>query len=277
MPHVQVDGIAIEYHQSGSGDPVVFIHGAFIGNAFGPLIDQPNLSKRCQLITYHRRGYGGSSPLDQPISCERQAADCHAVLQALRMPRAHVVGHSFGGSIALQLALQAPDVVASLVLLEPALFTGASAASYRESLVRSSQTYMQRGVATVMEEFFLARWPAYSRAELERVLPGSFEQALVDARTTFEVDIGLVDWEFGPELARLINQPTLVVLGGGSEALHPRFGDTYRSLLEWLPRAEGLVVADATHFFQLESSATAARLADALVRFYEQHPLRRSC
>ena len=47
--------------------------------------------------------------------------------------------------------------------------------------------------------------------------------------------------------------------------------------LEWLPRAEGLVVADATHFCQLESSATAARLADALVRFYEQHPLRRSC
>jgi pimeloyl-ACP methyl ester carboxylesterase len=164
-------------------------------------------------------------------------------------------------------------VVASLVLLEPALFTGASAASYRESLMRSSQTYVQRGAATVMEEFFRARWPAYSRAELERVLPGSFEQAVADAGTTLEVDIGLVDWAFGPEHARRIAQPTLVVLGGGSEALHPRFGETYRSLLDWLPHAEGLVVPDATHFFQLESSDIAGWLGNALVEFFAQHPL----
>jgi pimeloyl-ACP methyl ester carboxylesterase len=184
-------------------------------------------------------------------------------------------GHSFGGSIALQLALQAPDVVASLVVLEPALFTGESAASYRDSLLRSSQTYMQLGAAIVMEEFFRARWPAYSRAELERVLPGSFEQALADARTTLKFDIGLVDWAFGPEHARRIAQPTLVVLGGGSEALHPRFGETYRSLLEWLPQAEGLIIPDATHFFQLERPVIARRVADALVEFLAQHPLRR--
>jgi pimeloyl-ACP methyl ester carboxylesterase len=273
MPHVQVDGIAIAYNEFGAGDPVVFIHGAFIADAFRPLLDQSSLSNRYQLITYHRRGYGGSSRVEGPISCERQAADCQAVLQALRIARAHVVGHSFGGSIALQLARQAPNVVASLVLLEPALFTGASAASYRESLMRSSQTYVQRGAATVMEEFFRARWPAYSRAELERVLPGSFERAVADAGTTLEVDIGLVDWAFGPEHARRIAQPTLVVLGGGSEALHPRFGETYRSLLDWLPHAEGLVVPDATHFFQLESSDIAGWLGNALVEFFAQHPL----
>jgi pimeloyl-ACP methyl ester carboxylesterase len=274
MPHVQVDGVTIAYSQSGNGDPVVFIHGAFIADAFRPLLDQPILSSRHRLLTYHRRGYGGSSRAAERISCERQAADCHALLQALRTPRAHVVGHSFGGSIGLQLALQAPELVASLVLLEPALFVGESAASYRESLLRSSQTYVQRGAATVMEEFFLARWPAYSRAELERVLPGSFELALADARATFEVDIGLVDWQFGPEHARRITQPTLVVLGGGSDALHPRFGETYRSLLDWLPRADGLVVPNATHFFQLESADIAARLANALAGFFEQHPLR---
>jgi pimeloyl-ACP methyl ester carboxylesterase len=275
MPHVQVDGIAIAYKESGAGDPVVFIHGAFIADAFRPLVDQSILSNRYQLITYHRRGYGGSSRVEGPISCERQAADCQAVLQALRIGRAHVVGHSFGGSIALQVALQAPDMVASLVLLEPALFVGESAASYRESLLRSSQTYRHRGPAIVMEEFFQARWPAYSRAELERVLPGSFEQAVADAGTALDVDIGLVDWPFGPEHARRIAQPTLVVLGGGSEALHPRFGETYRSLLDWLPHAEGLVVPDATHLFQLEGPEIAGQLGEALAGFFEKHPLRR--
>jgi pimeloyl-ACP methyl ester carboxylesterase len=227
------------------------------------------------LLTYHRRGYGGSSRVEGRISCERQAADCQAVLQALRMARAHVIGHSFGGSIALQLALQAPDIVGSLVLLEPALFVGDSSASYRESLLHSSRTYKQRGAAIVMEEFFRARWPAYSRAELERVLPGSFEQALADAGTTLESDLGLVDWEFGPDQARRIAQPSLVVLGGGSDALHPRFVETYRSLLDWLPHAEGLLIADATHFFQLESTEIADRLSDALVEFLAQHPLQR--
>jgi pimeloyl-ACP methyl ester carboxylesterase len=275
MPHVPVDGITIAYDESGAGDPVVFIHGAFIADAFRPLLDRPNLSNRYRLITYHRRGYGGSSRVEGPISCERQAADCQAVLQALRIPRAHVVGHSFGGSIALQLALQASELVGSLVLLEPALFVGESSAAYRESLLRSSQTYKQRGAAIVMEEFLQARWPAYSRAELERVLPGSFEQAIADAETALEVDIGLVDWPFGPEHARRIAQPTLVVLGGGSQALHPRFGETYRSLLEWLPHAEGLVVPDATHLFQLEGPDVAGRLADALGKFFSQHPLRR--
>jgi pimeloyl-ACP methyl ester carboxylesterase len=56
----------------------------------------------------------------------------------------HVVGHSFGGCIALQLALDSPHVVRSLALLEPALFVGASARSYRESLLRSAERYRAR-------------------------------------------------------------------------------------------------------------------------------------
>jgi pimeloyl-ACP methyl ester carboxylesterase len=249
MPQVQVDGMSIAYHDSGHGDPVVFVHGAFIADAFGPLLDRPNLSDRYRLITYHRRGYGRSGRAEGPISCERQAADCQAVLQASRIGRAHVVGHSFGGSIALQLALQAPELIGSLVLLEPR----SSLAGVQPRTASPCCAVLKRTckeARLVMEEFFHARWPAYSRAELERVLPGSFGQAVTDARTTLECDIGLVDWAFGPEHARRIAQPTLVVLGGGSEALHPRFGETYRSLLDWLPHAEGLVIPDATHFFQ---------------------------
>jgi pimeloyl-ACP methyl ester carboxylesterase len=183
------------------------------------------------------------------------------------------VGHSFGGCVALQLALDAPDMVATLVLLEPALMIGASAASYRESLINSSQTYRESGAATVMEDFFRARWPGYTRAALEQAVPGAFDQALHDASTTFDLDIGLVEWEFGQAEARRIEQPALVVLGGGSEALHARFTETYRFLLDWLPRAEGLVLSGATHFFQLESPNTATKLAQALASFYARHPL----
>ncbi|HEX2339337.1 MAG TPA: alpha/beta fold hydrolase [Vicinamibacterales bacterium] len=74
-------------------------------------------------MRYHRRGYAGSSPVRPPFSLSQQAADCRALLGHLRVERTHVVGHSSGGSIALQLALDAPEVVHSLVLLEPALLT----------------------------------------------------------------------------------------------------------------------------------------------------------
>jgi pimeloyl-ACP methyl ester carboxylesterase len=269
-----VDDITLEYEVSGTGEPVVCIHGAFIADTFRPLLGERSPAGRYQVVTYHRRGYVGSSRTPGPISAERQAADCWALLSHLGIERAHVVGHSFGGAVALQLALDAPAVVHSLALLEPALFVGASAQAYRESLVRSTQRYRAEGPVLVMEEFFRARWPAYSRAALEQVLPGAFDQAVADAPATFELDIGLLDWTFGETEARRIKLPALVVLGGESPALHPRFEETYRLLLEWLPHAEGFVLPGATHFLQLEHPTAAAGLAEALAAFYSRHPIR---
>jgi pimeloyl-ACP methyl ester carboxylesterase len=195
------------------------------------------------------------------------------LLRYLGVERAHVVGHSFGGAFALQLALDAPDVVHSLILLEPALIIGASGASYRESLLRSAGRYRAEGPVVVMEEFLRARWPGYSRAALEQVLPGAFAQAVADAPATFELDIGFVDWSFGDAEARRITQPTLVVLGGASPALHPRFEETYQALLEWLPHAEGFVLPGATHFLQVESASASAGLAAAMSAFFARKPI----
>ena len=66
-----------------------------------------------------------------------------------------------------------------------------------------------------------------------------------------------------------ITQPVLVVLGENSVSLHPRFAETYQLLLDWLPNAEGFVLADAAHFLTVESPR---RLAEALVDFYARHP-----
>ena len=274
MEQANIDGVQLEYELSGTGEPIVFIHGAFIADSFRPLLAEPALAAGYQLITYHRRGYGRSRTVERhPISAELQAADCADLLRYLGVERVHVVGHSFGGSVALQLALDAPQVVGSLVLLEPAIFVGPSAPAYRESLLRSTERYRVEGAGVVMEEFFRARWPGYSRAALEQVVPGGFERARQDAATTFEMDIGLTDWTFGETEARRITQPALVVLGGGSPKLHPRFEETYRLLLEWLLNAEGSVVPGATHFFHLESADISANLGRTLATFFSLHPL----
>lgn len=270
MEKARIDGAELEYEVSGTGEPVVFIHGAFIADTFRPLVAEPKLSERYQLILYRRRGYAGSDRTPGPASVAREASDCRAVLGHAGVQRAHVVGHSYGGAVALQLALDSPGIVHSLSLLEPALMVGMSAQGYRDSLTQAMDRYRKAGAAVVVDEFMEARGPGY-RATLDRVLPGAFAQAVADAATSFESEFpGLLDWHFDESEARRVSQPTLSVLGGESEALGRRFGEAHRLLLAWLPQAEGFVLPGATHFMQVQDPPA---LAAALATFWARHRL----
>jgi len=274
MERAVVDGVTVEYEVAGpaTGEPVVCVHGAFIAATFRPLLWEPALTGRYRLVRYHRRGYAGSSRAPGPVSVSRQAADCLGLLRHLGADRAHVVGHSLGACVAVQLALDAPGVVGTLSLLEPALFVGDSAAAYREGLLRSRDLYRRVGGAAAVDQAVAARWPGY-RPALERILPGAFDQAVADAETVFEMDAGgHLDWRFDQTDAQRISQPALVVLGGDSAALHPRFGETHQMLLQCLPDAQGLVLPGTTHFMQMEDPAATAQ---ALADFFTEHPLRR--
>jgi pimeloyl-ACP methyl ester carboxylesterase len=270
MERARIDGAELAYVVSGTGEPVVFIHGAFIADTFRPLLAEPSLAGRYRLILYHRRGYAASSRAGRPVSVAQQAADCRALLHHLGVERAHVVGHSYGGDVALQLALDTPGVVHSLVLLEPGLMVGASAQGYREALARGVERYREAGAAVVVDEFLQARWPEY-RAALDRALPGAFAQAVADVDTWFEHELpGQLGWRFGEAEARRISQPALSVLGGESDALWSRFGETHRLLLAWLPHAEGFILPGATHFLQLQDPRG---MAEALAAFWARHRL----
>lgn len=271
MQRATVQGVTLEYEDSGRGEPVVCIHGAFLADAFRPLRSEHAVAARYRLITYNRRGYGGSSAAEAAGTLAEQAADCGRLLSHLGVPRAHVVGHSLGGAVALQLALEAPQLVHTLALLEAGLLIGESADLYRAGLQQSRRRYEEAGAEVAVDEFFTVRWPAY-RDELEEVLPGAVGQAVRDAATCFEHDLpGGLSFRFRPEEARRIAQPALVVLGEGSVALHPRFSETQRLLLDWLPSAEGFVLPGATHFLQLENPSG---MAEALAGFFARHPLR---
>ncbi|MEX2237340.1 MAG: alpha/beta hydrolase [Dehalococcoidia bacterium] len=121
MERATVNGVELEYEVKGSGDPLLLIHGAHVADLIAPLMSQPALADRCQLIRYHRRGFAGSTHTPPPVSISYQAADAAALLAHVGIERAHIAGHSYGGSIALQLAVERPDLVHSLALLEPAL------------------------------------------------------------------------------------------------------------------------------------------------------------
>jgi 3-oxoadipate enol-lactonase len=271
VPTVADGDSALAYDEAGAGEPVLFIHGAFIADAFRPLFSEPALADH-RLITYHRRGYGKSKPAPARMTLAEHAADGSALLSRAGVARAHVVGHSFGALVALQLALDAPELVGTLTLLEAALLVGDSADLYRRGLEDSVSRYREFGARVAVDEFFRLRWPGY-RQRLGRLVPGALEQAVADAATSFEVDLpSVLASDFGEAQARRVAQPTLVVLGEESLALHPRFGETYRLLLKWLPSAEGSVLPGATHFLQIEQPRAAA---EALAAFFRTHHLYR--
>ena len=270
MKRATLNGITLEYEAAGAGEPVVCIHGAFVADTFRPLLAEPSLAERYQLVTYHRRGYAGSGHTPGPTSIAQQAADCRNLLGRLGIGRAHVVGHSFGAIVALQLALDAPEIVHSLVLIEPGLPIGDGAETYREALARGRERYREVGAEEVVAEFLRARWPGY-RDPLDRALPGAFAQAVADAKTWFEAEVAAqLAWRFGEAEARRITRPALSVLGGESAALWARFGETHRWLLATLPRGEGLVLPGATHFPQFQNPRG---LAEGLADFFARHPL----
>lgn len=164
-----------------------------------------------------------------------------------------------------------PEAVHSLALLEPGLMVGQSGQGYRQALMLGEQRFREFGPWVVVDEFLQARWPGY-RDRLDQIQPGAFEQAVLDAPAWFERDLpAQLKWTFGEAEARRITQPVLSVLGGDSDALWSRFGETHRLLLEWLPHGEGFILPGTTHFLQMEDPHG---MADGLSDFLRRHALK---
>jgi pimeloyl-ACP methyl ester carboxylesterase len=123
LPNAHVNGIDTYYEDEGRGVPVLFIHGGF-GGAESALFWKPSSFKgllppdRFRVITYDRRGGGRSTFVHDHYGLKDLAKDARALLQHLGIERCIVVGDSLGGVVAQRFALDYPDVVESLLLVE---------------------------------------------------------------------------------------------------------------------------------------------------------------
>ncbi|HYZ38510.1 MAG TPA: alpha/beta hydrolase [Pseudonocardiaceae bacterium] len=272
MERVSVNGVDLEYASVGSGDVVVFIHGGGIADAGLPLAAEPALREHYRVIWYRRRGYGGSSRIQGPVSAAEHAQDCRALLDALDVRQAHIVSHSFSALVAVRLAVEAPEVVASLALFEPTPLVVSDPAPFFESLRPMMDPVREKylagdGAAAVDGIFDTLLGPDW-RAEVSRTVPGGPEQADQDAATLFESDLFPgQEWHFGAEEAAKITQPVLFLTG--TESL-PMLVEVGELLHAYLPQTEDEVMPGANHLLHLRYPAdAAARLAN----FLSHHPI----
>ena len=116
MPRLHVHDIDLYYEVTGKGASLVFIHG--LGSSTRDWEQQvPIFSEHYQVITFDVRGHGQSAKPPGPYSIALFASDTAELMKALDIGPAHVVGISMGGMIAFQLAVDAPQRVKSLVIV----------------------------------------------------------------------------------------------------------------------------------------------------------------
>lgn len=123
MPALDIGGVRVEFVEQGAGEPVILLHSSASSGAQWRSLAQ-ELSRRYRVLAPDLYGYGGSGRWQGPagtFSLAHEAEIVYALLQRAG-GSAHLVGHSYGGAVALHVALRHGAAVRSLSLLEPVAF-----------------------------------------------------------------------------------------------------------------------------------------------------------
>ena len=268
LKKLTIDGCQLEYEVHGAGEPAVLIHGSALADTYLPILSEPSLSS-FKLVRYRRRGFGESTHPASIISISDQANDCWALMRELNIARAHIAGHSYGGAIALQLALDHPEEVHSLALLEPALIRFVpNAAEFMGALAPVMETHRKGDRREALEGFFLQVAGPDWRKSFD-ALPGSLEMALADIDNLFRVEIPAIgEWRFTRDDAGRIHQPILAVVGAESAAV---FHEIHELVQSWFSHAKPVTIPRTNHMLQ---AVEPRALAEVLASFWKKVPVR---
>ncbi|HEU5120395.1 MAG TPA: alpha/beta hydrolase [Candidatus Nitrosocosmicus sp.] len=216
-------------------------------------MSQPVLSEKYRLINYHRRGYMGSSHNVSDVSIKQQADDSKELLRTLNIDRAHVIGYSNAGLIALQFAHDAPEMVHTLSLLEPALIGHVPSGPQFANRLQNTIGLLQNGKkAEALDSFLQIVFEDSSqyRGIIDKQLSaGSFDAAVRNLETIFRIEApALQSWNFTIDDAKSIHQPKLYI-GGENSALY--FQETRELLSTWFSQLETVMLPNTTHMLHM--------------------------
>lgn len=249
LPEATTNGIRTYYEVEGQGPAVVLIHGhganlRLWDGQVGPLVEQGH-----RVIRYDVRGHGRSEAPEGGYAWPSYAADLRDLLDHLGEGRAHLVGISMGGGIALQFALDYPERTASLVLMDSTLPGYTYSEEMSGAVERLQEAIRRDGPHPTFERI----WLEHPIFEGVRRFPEKL--ALVEAMArAYSAREYLLDLEppAGPQISDRLGEvraPTLVLVG---ELDTPDFQAIAVILAENIRNANYLVVEDAGHLVNLE-------------------------
>ncbi len=268
MPKVQSNGIGIFYETFGAGEPLLLITGTGGDSRYWmPLVEA--CPSRYQCLLPHNRGTGLSDWPEPPYTVTQMADDMVGLLNALDIPKAHIVGHSLGSAIGQELAIRYPHRVHTLVLLS----TWDQAAAYphlRWQLEMHKLLLERNELELYINLLNLSLFtPSFVNRHSDLMLKRKPE--LLNALTPERVLtlIGHLEADLAHDTADRLNQirvPALILVGEYDTVTWP---DYARAVQARIPGAELMVLKDAAHRLMTEVPEA---LSQAVYSFLERYP-----
>ena len=249
MPILEQPDGRIAFSDTGNGDPVVMLHcTSASGSEWSRLGDLLRTDYRA--IAPDQWGCGASDgwPGRRPFGLADEAAPVIAILQGLERP-AHLVGHSYGGAVALRIARTAPDLLASLTLVEPSSIHVLRGASDAAKLV-AEISMVSEAVAEASREgdfwggmrLFVDYW---SGAGAWAALPDSAKSKMASRLPKVLLDFSaLLNEPCSLEAYKQVTAPTLLVFGGRSPGPSRRIVDMLANVI---PKVSARSIPGAGH------------------------------
>lgn len=244
MPKLNIDDVELYYETTGQGQPIVFIHG--LGSSSRDWEMQvPFFSKQYQAVTFDVRGHGNSAKPPGPYSMAQFAADTAGLIRALECAPAHIVGISLGGMIAFQLAVDAPDLVRSLTIVNAAPEFVARTAGERYQVFQRKLIIRLLGMRKMGEVLSKRLFVKPEQADLRRVFVDRWAEN--DPRAYREAMQAILGWSVADHLSK-VECPTLII-AAEQDYTPVAFKETYAARM---PRAELVVIRDSRHATPVE-------------------------
>ena len=256
MPKLRIRGIELYYESKGQGPALLFIHG--LGSSTRDWEAQVAcFSERFKVVAFDVRGHGQSDKPPGPYSIADFAADTAELIRLLGLAPSHAVGLSMGGMIAFQLAVSAPELVRSLVIVN----SGPNFILPRRQILRRKLIIRLRGMRKMGEALGKPLFPKPEQAALRQQFIDRLAEN--DSRAYRDALQALVGWSVVDHLDA-IHCPTLVI-ASDQDYTPIAFKEAYAARM---PRAEVSVIYDARHMLPMERPE---RFNPVLMEFLLKH------
>lgn len=245
LEKIAANGITLAVQRSGSGFPLVLIHGLASSMGLWASLDQSQLTDS-EIISYDLRGHGASERAIGAHTLAKHVADLKGLLAALSIQRAVFAGQSLGGMVAMELAASNPEMVAGLALID-------SAATFpqqtRNLFFELASSASFNGMAAITDKFvqlsfspqFMEANPKIVATIRKGILASDAASIAAAARMVAKIDLR-------PRLT-MIHTPTVVLVGAQDQLTPPELS---QELAAGIQGAQLHIIAEGAHALPVE-------------------------